>query len=178
MTMKRNDKESFVASFEARMRHSAVFYLTDFSGLSVKELTRFRRALRATGAEYLVVKNRLVLRVLEEMELAHDDIRTGLKGPTGVILVDEEPVGPAKALFDFSKAHGDRPVFKIGLLEEKVVAAQQFERLAKLPPKEQLLAELAGALEAPMAAFAAALEAKIQETAGLLDALREKKAGE
>jgi large subunit ribosomal protein L10 len=176
--MKRTDKESFVAEFTERVRTSPVFYLTDFSGLNVKAMTKLRRELRQAGAEYLVVKNRLVVRVLEELELDHDEITGQLRGPTGVVMVDEEPVAPAKALTDFAKAHGDRPVFKVGLLDEKVVAAGQFDRLAKLPPKEQLLAELAGALEAPMAMLAAALEAKLQETSGLLDALREKKAAE
>jgi large subunit ribosomal protein L10 len=176
--MKRTDKESFVAEFTERVRQSPVFYLTDFSGLNVKAMTKLRRELRQAGAEYLVVKNRLVVRVLEELDLAHDEILEQLKGPTGVVVIDEGPVMPAKALSDFAKANGDRPVFKVGLLDEKVVAADQFDRLAKLPPREQLLAELAGALEAPMAALASVLEAKIQETSGLLDALREKKAAE
>jgi len=174
--MKRTDKESFVVRFTDRVRESPVFYLTDFSGLNVKAMTRLRRELRSVGAEYMVVKNRLVVRVLQELDLDHEELTSQLKGPTGVIVVDDEPVGPAKTLVDFAKQHGDRPVFKVGLLDEKVVAAAQFERLSKLPPREQLLAELAGALEAPMAMFAAALEAKVQETAGLLDALREKKA--
>jgi large subunit ribosomal protein L10 len=176
--MKRTDKESFVTRFTERVREAPVFYLTDFSGLNVKAMTRLRREIRKSGAEYMVVKNRLVIRVLEELDMAHDELTSQLRGPTGVIVVDEEPVAPAKALADFAKANGDRPVFKVGLLDEKVVAAAQFERLAKLPPREQLLAELAGALEAPMAMLAAALEAKVQETAGLLDALREKKAAE
>jgi large subunit ribosomal protein L10 len=176
--MKRTDKESFVTRFTERVREAPVFYLTDFSGLNVKAMTRLRREIRKSGAEYMVVKNRLVIRVLEELDMAHEEVTSQLRGPTGVIVVDEEPVGPAKALADFAKQNGDRPVFKVGLLDEKVVAAAQFERLAKLPPREQLLAELAGALEAPMAMLAAALEAKVQETAGLLDALREKKAAE
>jgi large subunit ribosomal protein L10 len=176
--MKRTDKEAFVARFTDRVRETPVFYLTDFSGLNVKAMTRLRRELRKSGAEYLVVKNRLVIRVLQELNLDHEEVTSQLKGPTGVIVVDEEPVGPAKTLVDFAKQNGDRPVFKVGLLDEKIVAAVQFERLAKLPPREQLLAELAGALEAPMAMFAAALEAKVQETVGLLDALREKTAAE
>jgi large subunit ribosomal protein L10 len=174
--MKRATKESFIDVFTARVRTQPVFYLTDFSGLNVKSLTKLRRNLRDAGAEYIVVKNRLVVRVLQDLDIAHGEILEKLKGPTGVIMVEGEPVAPAKALSDFAKAHGDRPVFKVGLLDEKVVHAGQFDRLTKLPSREQLLAELAGALEAPMAALASALEAKLQETAGLLDALREKKA--
>ena len=81
-------------------------------------------------------------------------------------------------LSDFAKAHGDKPVFKAGILDQKVLDAADVQRLAKLPPKEQLLAQLAGALEAPMAALASALEGKVQEMSGLLDALKEKKESE
>lgn len=176
--MKRSRKESFIAEFGERLQQSPIFYVTDFSGLPVKAMTRLRRDLRGAGAEYMVVKNRLVLRVLEGLEMDHDELRASLKGPTGVIVVDGEPVAPAKALAEFAKQHGDRPVFKVGYLEEKVVAAAQFERLTKLPSREQLLAELAGALEAPMQGLASVLQAKLQETSGLLDALREKKAAE
>jgi large subunit ribosomal protein L10 len=95
-----------------------------------------------------------------------------------VVIANEGPVEPAKALTEFAKAHGDRPVFKVGILDLKIVEASQFDRLAKLPNREQLLAELAGALQGPLAGLAMALEAKLQETAGLLDALRTKKAEE
>ena len=84
-------------------------------------------------------------------------------------------VAPAKAISDFAKEHGDRPVFKVGVLENQLLDATQIDRLAKLPPKEQLLAELAGAMQAPLAALAGALEGKLQEMAGLLDAYKAKK---
>ncbi len=66
----------------------------------------------------------------------------------------------------------------MGILDQKVLEAADIQRLAKLPPREQLLAELAGAMEAPMAQLASALEAKLQEMSGLLEALKDKKASE
>jgi large subunit ribosomal protein L10 len=141
-------------------------------------MTRSAGSSGRPGAEYLVVKNRLVVRVLEELELDHDELTEQLRAPPGSSWWTRSRWLRPRPSPDFAKAHGDRPVFKVGLLDEKVVEASQFDRLAKLPPKEQLLAELAGALEAPMAMLAAALEAKLQETSGLLDALREKKAAE
>ena len=84
-------------------------------------------------------------------------------------------VTTAKILSEFAKEHNDRPAFKLGVLENKLLDAAQLDRLAKLPPREQLLAELAGAFEAPMAALAGALEAKTQEMAGLLDAYKAQK---
>lgn len=176
--MKRSDKEAFVAEFRERLARTPVFYLTDFTGIDVKSMTVLRDRLHESGADYLVVKNRLMLRALEGMEGELPDLSEHLTGPTAVVLADDGPVAPAKALTEFAKEHGDRPVFKVGVLDQSIVQAEKFQRLARLPTREQLLAELAGALEAPMAALAGALEAKLQETVGLLDALREKKSEE
>jgi large subunit ribosomal protein L10 len=176
--MRRAEKESFVEGFRARLERTPVFYLTDFTGLDVKSITRLRHRLHESGAEYLVVKNRLVLRALEQAGGELPDLSEHLTGPTGVVLAPEGPVAPAKALTEFAKEHGDRPVFKVGVLDNSIVEVGQFQRLAKLPTREQLLAELAGALEAPMAALAGALEGKLQEMAGLLESLKEKKSAE
>jgi len=174
--MNRAEKQTFVGDFREKVREAPVLYLTDFSGLDVKSMTVLRQRLRASGAEYLVVKNRLVKLAVADLDLP--DISEALLGPTGVILGYEGIVEPAKAVRDFAKEHDDKPVFKLGVLDNKVVTAAEIDRLAKLPPREQLLAELAGALEAPMAALASALEGKLQEMSGLLDALKEQKEGE
>jgi len=148
-----------------------VLYLTDFSGLSVKAMTKLRRSLRSSGAEYVVVKNRLAMRVFEETE-GFPDISGSLEGPTGLVFGYEDAVAAAKALSDFAKEHDQRPAFKLGVMDMQILQPEQIDKLAKLPPREQLLAELAGAFEAPLVAMATVLEAKLQETAGLLDALR------
>ena len=174
--MNRTEKESFVVDFREKLEQAPVIYLTDFTGLDVKSMTRLRQHLRASGAEYLVVKNRLVKRALEGLQVP--DISDALLGPTGVVLGYGGVVEPAKIISDFAKEHDDKPVFKLGLLDNKVVSAEEIVRLAKLPPREQLLADLAGALEAPMAALASALESKLQEMSGLLDALKQQKESE
>lgn len=171
--MKRNDKETFVAEFRERLDRAPVLYLTDFTGLDVKSLTRLRQSLRDSGAEYVVGKNRLVARALQEAQLP--DLGDALSGPTGVVFGYGDVVGPAKVLADFQKEHEDRPAFKVGVLERKVIAPAQIAQLAKLPSRETLLAQFAGALQAPMAALAGVLEAKVQEMAGLLDALKDQK---
>ena len=174
--MNRTEKESFVAELRDRISKAPVVYLTDFTGLDVKSITQLRRSLRASGAEYVVVKNRLARLAFGETELPN--IFDDMQGPTGMVLGYEDVVAPAKALTDFAKEHDKKPVFKLGILENNVLQPEQIDRLAKLPPREQLLAELAGAMSAPMAMLAMALEAKLQEMAGLIDALREKRQGE
>jgi len=168
--MDRANKETFVAELRDRISRAPAFYLTDFTGLTVKQMTALRRSLRAAGAEYVVAKNRLVQRALAETELP--DISEGLSGPTGVVFGYGDAVSAAKALSDFAKTHDQRPVLKLGIMDNKVLFPEQIDRLAQLPPREQLLAELAGVLQAPIAALAGVLGAKLQETAGLLDALK------
>ena len=177
--MNRADKQSFVEQFRDQVKANPVFYLTDFTGLDVQSMTRLRQRLRASGAEYMVVKNRLVLRALQELDVEFPDLTEHLRGATGVVMGAEGPVEPAKALSDFAKEHDSKPVFKIGVVDQQLVEAAQFEQLAKLPPRDHLLAELAGAMQAPMASLVGVLEAKLQELAGLVEALRlEKESGD
>lgn len=172
--MDRAQKETFVSELRERIDRAPVLYLTDFTGLNVKAMSQLRRSLKHSGAEYVVVKNRLAMRALSETA-DFPDISASLQGPTGLVFGYEDVVSPAKALSDFAKEHDQKPVFKLGVMDRQVIQPEQIEKLAKLPPREQLLAELAGAMEAPMAQLAAAMGAKLQEMAGLLDALKAEK---
>ncbi|MDE2875577.1 MAG: 50S ribosomal protein L10 [Gemmatimonadota bacterium] len=168
--MTREQKEAFVAEFQERLGRSEAFFLTDFTGLNVKAMTSLRSQLKKAGGEYLVVKNRLVRRALAETGVP--DISRFLEGPTGVVFGDGDAVAAAKTVTDFAKENGDRPVFKVGVLETTVLDAAQIDRVASLPPREELLSQVAGVLGAPMSALVGAMSGKLQEMAGLVDALR------
>ena len=126
--MNRAEKRTFVSDFRDKVQEAPVLYLTDFSGLDVKSMTLLRRRLRDSGAEYLVVKNRLVKLAVADLDMP--DISEALLGPTGVVLGYEGVVEPAKVVSDFAKEHDDKPVFKLGILDKKVVSAVEIERLA------------------------------------------------
>lgn len=168
--MNRTEKETFVREFRSRMENAPVVYLTDFTGLDVKSMTTLRRRLAEAGAEYLVVKNRLAKLALEDLDIP--DLSEWLTGPTGVVISEEGAVEPAKAVADFAEEHEDRPVFKIGVLEKAILEPEKIQRLAKLPPRDALLAQLATLMEAPMVALATALEGKLLEVVGLVEALK------
>lgn len=169
--MTREQKESFVAEFRERLGRAEAVFLTDFTGLDVKAMTSLRSRLKKSGGEYLVVKNRLVRRALADTAIP--DISAFLTGPTGVVFGDGDVVDAARAVKDFAKENGDKPAFKVGVLDTDLLDPAQIERVASLPPREVLLSQVAGALEGPMSTLAAALGGKIQEMAGLVDALRE-----
>ena len=169
--MKRSDKEQFVTDFRTRLHESAVLYLADFSGLDVKSITTLRSNLRETGAQFMVVKNRLAKLALNDLDLP--DLSEHLTGPTGFVL-STNAVEPAKAIAEFAKKHKDRPVFKVGVLEAKLLDPAAIAKIALLPSREQLEAELAGVLEAPLANLVRAMEGLFHEMVGLLEALKEK----
>ena len=168
--MDRVAKETFVTELRDRLNKAPVIYLTDFTGLSVKEMTGLRRSLKESGAEYLVVKNRLAKLAFAETELPN--ITENLEGPTGMVFGYDGPVAPAKALSEFAKLHDKKPTFKLGIMDAEILDAAQINRIAKLPSHEVLLAQLAGVMEAPLAELASVLGAKLQEMAGLLGALQ------
>lgn len=170
--MNRAEKQAFTDEFRSEAESAGALYLTDFTGLDVKLMTALRHRIRESGGRYWVVKNRLAKRAFDDLEIVGLD--THLSGPTGIVLGTTDAVEPAKVLVDFARQNDKRPAFKVGVVEGKVIGEEQFLKVATLPAHDVLLAQLAGALEGPMAAFVGALEGKLQEFAGLLDALREK----
>lgn len=168
--MKVDAKKEVVKEIAGKLDSARAFYLTDFTGLDVKSMTELRALLRARGIEYLVVKNSLARRAVETLEVP--DIAEFFLGPTGLVIGTEDAVSPAKVLTDFAQEHDDKPAVKVGIVEGERVDAEGVGKLAKLPPKEQLLAELAGALQAPMGALVSMMQAMLYEVAGLIDALR------
>lgn len=164
--MKRSDKEQLVQELKDKMVGASALYYTDFSGLNVKRMTELRRRFRRAGVEYLVIKNTLALRAVNESGLSGERLR----GPTGVV-VGTDPVAAAKVLTDFARENDQRPSVKGGMLDGRTIGAEQVKQLAELPSREQMLSELAGGLQAPMAAFAGALNGLLYMFVGALDAL-------
>ena len=170
--MKRSQKEQLVIELKDKIKGAKALYYTDFTGLNVKRMTQLRRDLRKVGVEYVVIKNTLALRAVNESGL------TGakLKGPTGVVIA-KDPIAAAKLLQDFAKANDAKPSVKGGLLEGVQIDPAQVKRLAEMPSREQMLAQLGGALQAPLAGFAGALNGLLYTFVGALDALKTQREG-
>lgn len=170
--MKRTEKEQLVNDLRTKLEGAKSLYYTDFTGLNVKRMTELRRRLKRAGVDYVVIKNTLALRAVNESGLVGER----LKGPTGLVL-GSDPVIAAKVLTDFAKEFEQKPAVKGGLLEGKAVDAAQVKQLASLPSREQMLAELGAGLQSPMAAFVGALNGLLYMFAGALDALKSQREG-
>ena len=170
--MKRTQKEQLVIELKDQIKGAKALYYTDFTGLNVKRMTDLRRRLRKVGVEYVVIKNTLALRAVNESGLAG----ARLRGPTGVVIA-KDPVAAAKLLQDFAKENDSKPVVKGGLLDGVQIDTAQVKRLADMPSREQMLSQLAGGLQAPLAGFAGALNGLLYTFVGALDALRTQREG-
>ena len=168
--MKRPEKEKLVADLKAKLNGAKALYYTDFSGLNVKRMTDLRRRLRKANVEYVVIKNTLALRAVNESGL----VGTRLKGQTGLVIA-KDAVAAAKVLADFAKENDQRPSVKGGLLEGKVLDVAQVKKLATMPSREQMLAELGAGLQAPIAAFVGALSGMFYMMVGALEALKQQR---
>ena len=173
--MRKDEKNVVVADLQQRLDGASAFYLTDFTGLSVKQITEFRSRLRKQGVEYVVVKNTLAKRALEALELT--DVAEFFAGPTGLVIGRSDAVAAAKVLSDFAREHADRPAVKVGVVDRKPFAPAEVKRLADMPPREVLLAQIAGGLQAPMARLAGGMNQLMAGFARAVDQLRQQKEG-
>jgi large subunit ribosomal protein L10 len=170
--MKRNEKEQLVSELTGKIKGAQALYYTDFTGLNVKRMTDLRRRLRKAGVEYVVIKNTLALRAVNESGLVGER----LKGPTGIVVAKDALAG-AKVLTDFAKENDQRPAVKGGMFDGRAIDAEQVKRLANMPSREQLLGELGAGFMAPLASFAGALNGMLYQMVGALEALRAQKEG-
>ena len=170
--MNQTEKQQLVDELKTKITGAKALYYTDFTGLNVKRMTELRRRLRKAGVDYVVIKNTLALRAINDSGLTG----TRLKGPTGVV-VSKDPVAAAKLLTDFAKENDQKPVMKGGLLEGAVIDQAQIKKLASMPSREQMLAELGAGLMSPMAAFVGAMNGLMYMMVGALEALKAQKEG-
>jgi large subunit ribosomal protein L10 len=172
--MARADKQAAVAEIADEFSASSGAVLTEYRGLTVKELKDLRRSLGA-NANYAVVKNTLAKIAAKQSGIeGFDDLLTG---PTAVAFIKGDVVETAKGLRDFAKANPNL-VIKGGVYEGKLLDAKEVGKLADLESREVLLAKLAGAMQASMAQALYVFNALPTKTAQLAAALQEKAAND
>src|SRR3954452_17497362 len=165
--MKRTEKEQLVSDLKEKIGGAQALYYTDFTGLNVKRMTQLRRSLRKANVEYVVIKNTLALRAVNESGLVGERLR----GPTGLV-VTKDAVGAAKIITDFAKANDAKPEVKGGMFEGKAIDKAQITKLASMPSREQMLSELGASMQAPMTMMVTAMNSLLQNFAGAVEALR------
>ena len=152
-------KQAKVEELANELKDAKVVLLADYRGINVSDVTSLRAELRKVNAEYKVIKNNIVKRALDAN--GESELDEALEGPVAIVIGKEDYLEPSKVIYNFTKTH-DFYKIKGGIIEGKVMTAEEIITLAKLPSRQELLAKLAGALLGNITKLAVALD-KVRE---------------
>ncbi|MEA3485367.1 MAG: 50S ribosomal protein L10 [Candidatus Aerophobetes bacterium] len=157
-----------------KLRESSAFFLVNYRGLKVAELTEFRKNLRKINASFQVVKNTLVSRSIKGAEL--EKLEKFLSGPTGMVFAEGDPTAPAKVIKEFMQNH---PYFIIkgGILDGRLLEKEQVSTLGSLPGKEVMRSQLLTLMQSSLQKLLIVLNAPLRNLVGVLRAISSKKGG-
>lgn len=148
-------KQEQVNELAKEMKESNLVLLTDYRGITVEDVTKLRADLRNTNAEYKVIKNNIIRRALDAN--GEKELDSLLEGPVALVMTKDDYLAPAKVIYNFTKDH-DFYKIKGGIVEGKVMSAEEIITLAKLPSRQELLSKLAGSLLGNITKLAAVLD--------------------
>jgi large subunit ribosomal protein L10 len=172
----RSERTAVIEELENEFRDASGIFLADNNKITVEQVTKLRSDLRKNGIHFIVVKNTLA------REAANRVGKTALaphfKGQTAVAVTKNDVSIPAKVLRDFQKDYKDLLQVKVALVDGTLFKGEDVARLAELPSREVLLAQLLGCLQAPMGKFAGVLNGILSGLVGTLEALKDKKSQE
>ncbi len=169
------NKKQMIEEIKEKVEKSQGVVLVDYRGLNVDEVNELRNSYRKAGVEYKVYKNTMMRFAFKEAGL--EDFNEFLTGPNAVAFGFDDPVQAAKTTQEFAKKN-DKLEIKAGIVDGKVIGLDEIKNLADLPPREVLIAQVLGGLNAPISGFANVLQGSIRNLVYTLEAVREKKATE
>ena len=176
MAISRSAKESAVDTLSGELGRIKLAVMTDYRGLTVREIEDLRDALRKEGITYRVTKNTLLrLAASKNSNLADIDPAT-FSGPMALAMGFDDEVAPARVIFQYAKAHDALEIVGAITGDGIVLDAAQVKALATLPTKEQLLAQVVGTIAAPLSGFVGVMSGNVRSIINLLNALSEAKA--
>lgn len=170
----KDQKKELVKKLTEKIKTAKAAVLVDYKGLKVKDATELKKALRAGGVEYMVVRKTLLNIAFKNAGVEGLNIKT-MEGQVALSLSNEDEVSGAKLIDTFAKKNANVKMIG-GVLGKQVMDAAQVKALAKIPSKEQLLGQLVGTLNAPISGFANVLAGNLRGLVQVLNAVKEQKA--
>jgi large subunit ribosomal protein L10 len=171
--MPRPDKVEAVREIAADLRATDVYYFVDYRGLTFSEATELRARLVKVDASLKVVKNTLAK--IAAVDAGVEGLNELLQGPTAIAYCHGDPVRVAKTIQDFIKEK-KKAAIRGGKLQRSMLTASEVEKLAALPSREQLIAQLVGAIAAPLTGLVGVLNGPIRGLVMVLGQVQEQKA--
>jgi large subunit ribosomal protein L10 len=176
MAISRTAKEQAVDTLSGELGRIKLAVMTDYRGLTVREVEELRTNLRQEGITYRVSKNTLLrLAVAKNPELAKIDPTT-FSGPMALAMGFDDEVAPARVIFQYAKTHDALEIVGAITADGTVLDAAQVKALATLPTREQLIAQVVGTIAAPLSGFVGVMSGNVRSIINVLNALSEAKA--
>lgn len=162
-----------VSELKQDIENANAMIVTDYRGLKVSDITVLRRRLREINVEYKVAKNTLL--TIAAGDAATEEFQKLLEGPTAVAFVrGEDTIAAAKALVDFAR-ESKIMVIRGGMVEGHVYGAEQITALSKIPPKDVLISQMMGSIQAPISNFVGTLQGLMSGLVYTLQAVADQK---
>ena len=171
--MNKEGKQEIVTELSDTLKDAALVVATDYRGLTVEKITQLRNELRSVSSEYRVVKNTLLKRATEGT--AVEPLHEYLTGPTAILVSPEDPVAPVKVLVKYLKDFKELSI-KAGVLEGKVLSAEDAQALSTLPGRQELLSKVLSLCVSPHVGLLNTLNGISQKFVRVLHAIEQKKA--
>lgn len=172
--MKRSEKEQIVVEVAEVAKEASGMFFTDFSGLTVEQITELRREFRKSGVKYRVAKNTLIRKALQSIG-KYDKVYDCLVGPTGVAFAFEDPLSPAKIIQKFKEKH-EKLSLKLCVIEKQVYDGTRLAEIAKMPSRKDMMASIVGSVQAPLAGVPTVIQAVFRDLVTVIGEIEKKKA--
>ncbi|OGC08215.1 50S ribosomal protein L10 [candidate division WOR-1 bacterium RIFOXYD2_FULL_36_8] len=167
----KQQKVEKVSDIKERIASSNVIILTDYQGMTVKQLTELRKKLYQNDAEFTVVKNRYFIKALPEKL---SSLEAKLKGTIATLFGSKDLISPVKTLMDFI-GENEKPKIIAGVVEDEICDDNKIKTLSKLPGKKELLSKVVGGLKSPLYNVVSVMQGPIRKLVYAMDDLRKKK---
>jgi len=168
LALTREEKERLVREYGEKLGRAQVLIWSHYTAIDVAQMTAFRRQIRASGGDVLVVKNTLMQRALQEQGLPISEELT--TGPSLVAFAYDDIAATTKVLNDFARTSNERMKIVGGIVGGKIATVEQIQSLADLPSREVLLARVLGGIQAPVSGLVGTLAAMVRGVMNVLNA--------
>jgi large subunit ribosomal protein L10 len=168
----RKTKEMMASELKASLKKAQGLFVTTYGGLSTAELEVLRRGLKERSSDYVVVKNSIARVVLNDLRFK--DAGAMVEGSVGIGLCGGDLISTSKLFADFAKNH-EHLKLKGAIFNGELVSAERIREIAKIPPKEVLIAKALGAMKSPISGFVGAMGGMMRKFVWCLEAIRKSK---
>lgn len=173
--MLKQQKATIVDELTSSLSKAQIVLFVDYKGMNVETIGKMRKELAKADAEYRVVKNTLLKIALKNVSLYSEELDDQLQGTTAIMYTSADPVLALKAFYKFVGENGNISPVKSGLFERKFITSSQAKEFSNLPPRDVLISQLIGSIQAPIYSLQVVLSGTLKKLLYALNEIKDRK---